>query len=187
MLRARVVIGIAVAATAVLALAGCVQSPPRVIPTAEPSVAPVFASDAAALAAAKKAFTGYVAASNAIGNDGGSHPERIATWVTSTRLKTETTAFAKFAQTGDRLTGSATFSSFSLQELDDSNGHVSLTAYACDEVADTRLLNASGTDITPSTRQDQIPLEVRFENKSTGSHVLLVDGSDPWSGSNFCS
>jgi hypothetical protein len=183
----RIIIGIVVGVTAVLLLAGCIQPPPPIIPTSGPSAAPVFASDAAALAAAKKAFTGYVAESNTIGNDGGNHPERIAPWVTSSRLKTETTAFAKFAQSGDHLTGGATYAKFALQELDDSNGHVSLTAYACDEVAGTRLINPSGTDITPSTRQDQIPLEIRFENKSKGSSVLLVDGSDPWSGSNFCS
>ena len=56
MLCLRVVVGIGVVATAVLALTGCVQPPPRVIPTSDPSAAPVFASDAAALAAAKKAY-----------------------------------------------------------------------------------------------------------------------------------
>jgi hypothetical protein len=183
----RKAVGIVIAVAATLALAGCVQPSPPVIPTSVPSTKPVFASDAAALAAAKKAFTGYVAASNAIGNDGGTNPQRIDAWVTPSRVKTEAAAFAKFAKSGDHLTGLATFSKFSLEQLRDSNGHVSLTAYTCDEVAGTRLVTSSGTDITPASRQDEIPLQVRFENKSNGSTVLLVEGSDPWSGSNFCS
>ncbi|HEX3679638.1 MAG TPA: hypothetical protein VHU90_07950, partial [Galbitalea sp.] len=66
----RIVIGILVAVTAMLVLAGCVQPPPPVIPTSGPSAAPVFASDAAALAAAKKAYLAYLAVSDQILIDG---------------------------------------------------------------------------------------------------------------------
>jgi hypothetical protein len=179
--------GLFLVVTATLALAGCVQPSPPVIPTSEPSSTPVFATDAAALAAAKTAFTGYVAASNAIGNDGGGNSQRIAQWVTKNRLVTETSEFSKFAKTGDRLSGSATFSKFSLQQFEQSGGEVTLTAYVCDVVAGSRLLDSAGRDITPSSRQDVLPLSVRFRSKSKGSRVLLVDGSDPWGGTNFCS
>jgi hypothetical protein len=71
----RIVIGIVAGAAVALALAGCVQPPSRVIPTSTPSAAPVFASDAAALAAAKKAYVAYLAVSDAVANDGGKNPE----------------------------------------------------------------------------------------------------------------
>jgi hypothetical protein len=169
-------------------LVGCVQPTPHVIPTSEPSTKPVFASDAAALAAAKKAFTGYVAASDAIGNDGGNDPKRIAQWVTPARLKTETKAFDDFAKTGERLDGPSVVSHFELQEVDQTpSGKVALTAYVCDDVSGSRLLDSSGADITPSARTDVVPLQVHFQNLTDGSRVLVVEGSDPWSGSNFCS
>jgi hypothetical protein len=183
----KIAAAVVVSAAAALILAGCVQQAPGVIPTSEPSSKPVFASNAAALAAAKKAFTGYVAASNVIGNDGGNQAQRIEPWVTTSRLAVEETAFSKLAASGNKLSGASTFYKFSLQELDQSSGRVSLTAYACDSVAASRVLNSSGVDITPAARQDVIPLEVRFENKSKGSRTLLVEGSDPWSGTNFCS
>lgn len=184
----RKAVGIVIAAAATLALAGCVQSPPPVIPTSVPSTKPVFASDAAALAAAKKAFTGYVAASDAIGNDGGKDPERIASWVTPARFKTEKQVFDKFAKTGNRLTGSSMLSNFTLQQWSQStNGKVTLTAYVCDDVSDSRLLDGAGNDITPASRQSVIPFEVSFMNASNWSRVLLIDGSSPWSGKNFCS
>jgi hypothetical protein len=183
----RNVAGLAVAIIATLTLAGCAQPQPRVIPTSASSAKPVFASDAAALAAAKKAFTGYVSASDAIGNDGGKNPQRIAPWVTTTRLKTETKEFNAFAKTGERLEGPSAISRFTLQELDQSAGKVVLTAYVCDDVSASKLLDASGADITPSAREDVVPLQVRFRNLKRSSKTLVVEGSDPWSGSDFCS
>ncbi len=171
-----------------LGLAGCVQPSPHVIPTSAPSTKPVFASDAAALAAARKAFTGYVAASDAIGNDGGKNPQRIAQWVTPARLKLETKAFDTFATTGERLEGPSAISHFKLQEVDQPpSGRVTVTAYACDDVSQSRLIDSTGADVTPDSRKDIVPLQVHFQNLIVGSKVLVVEGSDPWSGSNFCS
>jgi hypothetical protein len=184
----RNVAGTLVATVAALALMGCVQSPPRVIPTSDPSTKPVFASDAAALAAAKKAFVGYVAASDAIGNDGGKNPERIGVWVTPSRLKSEIIVFDSFAKTGNRLTGSSKLANFKLQQISQlSRGRVLLSAYVCDDVSGSRLLNAAGADVTPNTRQDVIPFQVTLKNASPNSTRLLVDGSGPWAGTDFCS
>ena len=182
------VAALVLAIVVLLALAGCVQPSPHVIPTSAPSTKPVFASDAAALAAAEKAFEGYVTASDAIGSDGGKNPERIARWVPPARLKIETKAFNSFATTGERLDGPSAISHFELQELHQtSDGRVTLTAYACDDVSGSRLVDSSGADVTPSTRPDIVPLQVHFQNLTARSKVLVVEGSDPWSGSNFCS
>lgn len=177
-----------VAIAATLALAGCVQPPPHVFPTAAPSAAPVFKSDAEALAAAKTAYSGYSAASDAIGADGGKDPERIAVWVTPRDLSREIKVFDDFADTGDRLVGTSVISRFSLEQVSHlGHGRVSLSAYACDDVSGSRLLNSSGADVTPSRRKSVVPLEVRFDNAKAGSTRLLVDGSVPWPGANFCS
>jgi hypothetical protein len=180
---AALVIGLAIA----VALAGCLQPPPPVIPTAEPTAAPVFTSDAAALAAAKKAYVAYVAASDAIGNDGGSNPQRIAQWVTPSRLKTETKEFDAFSKTGEHLEGKSVISHFALQQVDQSqSGVVTISAYVCDDVSASRLIDGSGLDVTPSARREVVPLQVNLRNLSAGSHHLVIEGSTPWSGSDFC-
>jgi hypothetical protein len=188
MLRARVVIGIVVAATAVLALAGCVQSPPRVIPTAEPSAAPVFASDAAALAAAKKAYVAYLAVSDEVANDGGKNPERLAPVVTKGWLSTEVASYVSFAKSGDRFTGQSGFTSFSVQKnAMGPESRAGISAYICADVSNTRLLDATGADITPTTRANVYPIVGEFESATSKSAKLLFAGSEPWSGRNFCS
>jgi hypothetical protein len=180
-------VALAVAVIATLTLCGCVPPSPAVIPTAVPTATPIFASDADALAAAKKVFQGYVEASDAIGNDGGARPERIAPWVTPSRLTAETREFADFAKTGERLSGSSVLSRFELQQLSQTkSGLVRLTVYVCDDVSGSRLISPTGIDITPALRTNVIPLQVHFENATSGSQSIRVGGSDPWRGSNFC-
>jgi hypothetical protein len=169
-----------------LTLAGCVQQSPHVIPTSAPSTTPVFASDAAALAAATKAYVAYLAVSDQIGNDGGADPQRIEPLVTKDRVSAEVKQFDSFARTGDHFSGSSTFSTFHLQQLTQTGGKVSLSAYACDDVSNSRVIDATGVDITPLTRRDIYPIQIEFRNSKTGSSKLLVEGSTLWTGQDFC-
>jgi hypothetical protein len=185
---ARIVVGIVVGATAMLTLAGCVQPPPHVIPTSEPSAAPVFASDAAALAAAKKAYLAYLAVSDEVGNDGGANPERLKMVVTRAWLPTEVKSYAAFAKTGDRFTGSSGVGSFTLQRRDQSaKGYASVVVYACLDLSNAGVVDNEGKVVSPVGAQGELPLEVSFVGKSANSRLLIVDRSAPWSGQNFCS
>jgi hypothetical protein len=169
-----------------LGLAGCVQPSPHIIPTSTPSTKPVFASDAAALAAAKRAYVAYLAMSDRIGNDGGSNPQRIAPLVTKDRISVEVKQFDTFARTGDHFSGSSSFSKFHLQQLTQTGRDVSLSAYACDDVSNSRVIDATGADITPPTRRDIYPIQIEFRNLKAGSSTLQVEGSTLWSGQDFC-
>lgn len=181
-------LGLSVAVAATLALSGCGEPSAPVIPTAQPSVVPVFATDADALAAAKKAYTGYLAASDEIGDEGGAHPERIAPWVTKSRIRVETNQFNALAKSGVHFVGDSTFSDFRLQDLTQSErGSVSLAAYVCDNVGNSRVIDANGTDVTPSDRKDLIPIQVQFRNLEAGASRLVVEGSTVWAGRDFCS
>lgn len=177
---------IAAAIAATLAVAGCAEPPPPVIPTSQPSTAPVFATDADALAAAEKTYAGYQAASDAIGRDGGADSDRIAEWVTPSMVATEKKQFKSLTRIGDHLAGTSSFRNFRLQEIEQRAGAVYLTAYLCDDVTNSRVLDAEGDDVTPPARQGVIPVEVAFRNSPTGSARLLVEGSTVWTGRNFC-
>ncbi|HMH57924.1 MAG TPA: hypothetical protein VK537_01960, partial [Galbitalea sp.] len=167
-------------------LAGCVQPPPRVIPTSEPSSAPVFASDAAALAAAKKAYASYLAVSDAVAHDGGSESERLATWDSKAQLKRDEKSFAAMHADGHRTTGSSTFSNLALQSSELSSGKAEVVVYVCLDISKTTLLDDSGTDVG-SGRPLTLPLEVSLVSRQTGSPSLIIDRSVTWSGTDFCS
>jgi hypothetical protein len=170
-----------------LTLAGCVPPSPVVIPTADPTVAPIFATDADALAAAKTAYEGYLAASDAIGNDGGANAQRIAPFVTSTWLPKELASFAQFKSTGNRFAGGTTFAKFTLQRnAPNPAGGAHLTIYVCVDVSKSRLLNKFGKDITPASRTNISPIQIEMMSAPARAQTLLFDGSRPWSGSNFC-
>jgi hypothetical protein len=186
MLRARIVIGIA-AATAVLALAGCVQPPPQVIPTSEPSAAPVFASDAAALAAAKKAFTGYLLASDSIAHAGGANVDALVSLDTPSQLARDKKTFTTLSAAGEHTAGQSKFSDFTVQSNESTGkGVVEIVAYACVDISNTQLLDDAGHPVE-SSRPSGAPLVLTFRNASIGSKSLLLDGSVTWQGHNFCS
>jgi hypothetical protein len=168
-------------------LAGCVPQPQHPTPSVKPSVAPVFASDAAALAAAKKAYEGYLAASDAIAQAGGVDTSSLSQWDTAKQLVRDKASFGRLAARKEHISGRSTYSHFTLQDLDQSPlGRVQLVAYACMDVSETRLLDGSGNDVTPD-RIEIVPLQLTFTNATKGSKTFLIDGSDSWSGNDFCS
>ena len=162
------------------------QSPP-VVPTSTPSVAPVFATDADALAAAKTAYAKYLAVSAAIAGDGGKRPERIVGFVDPAWLPTELRGFQSLEKKQIRLTGTSTFSVFVLQNREvGPNGLAIVRIYVCEDVTPTRVIDAAGRDITPTVRKPLNPLVVKFVSQLNNTSNLLYSGGDPWAGSDFC-
>jgi hypothetical protein len=171
----------------VLALAGCVQPSPHIIPTAVPTTKPVFATDAAALAAAKKAYVAYLAVSDEIGADGGANAHRLAPVVTKEWLPTELKSYNEFAKTGDKTTGSSRVGTFTLEQRDQSpQGIVSIVAYACLDLSTAGVVDGEGKVVSETGAQGLLPLEVSFIGVSNNSRHLILDRSSPWSGQNFC-
>jgi hypothetical protein len=167
-------------------LAGCAPPSRHVIPTAEPSVKPVFKSDAEALAAAEKAFKGYQTASDAIGADGGSGVSRLAEWVSPTWLKHEVADAAALRKSARHTTGSSSYSSSTLQQVINGGNHVvRVVVYLCDDVGKVQVINAKGENVTPDNRQ-LLPLELEFVSAEPGSATLELDRSTPWGGQDFC-
>jgi hypothetical protein len=181
-------VALAVAVIATLTLCGCVPPSPPVIPTAVPTATPVFASDADALAAAKKAFTSYLRESDVISDVGGADPQRIAPFVTKKWLSSELKSYAKLEKSGDRFTGAMAFDEFKLQSRVVNQHQVAaVVTYVCVDVSNTRLLDPSGVDITSPSRQDKYAVVATFESGVPASADLLFGGSVPWSGRSFCS
>jgi hypothetical protein len=169
-----------------LGLAGCVQPSPHIIPTSTPSTKPVFASDAAALAAAKKAYVAYLAASDGVAHDGGDGVDRLKPWESASQFKRDAESLATMKAEGHHTTGASSFSDVALERSDVIDGKATVVAYICLQIGGTQLLDRSGANIG-ANRPLALPLEVSFVSASADAHTLLVDRSVGWSGTDFCS
>ncbi|MGX5694908.1 hypothetical protein ACWKWP_01810 [Agromyces soli] len=182
---------LAVAATVVafaLSTAACTDASPR--PTAaaaQTAAAPIFASDEEALAAAEEAYSAYLGALDVVGSRGGTDTE-LLTEVATSKVREDLEASFEAMQTAGVHTGGATVGT--LRELVE-NALVGRTAvvsvYACLNVANVRVFDASGNDVTPAGRPAVTPHQVTMESRSEGSPHLLVSESEVWRGDDFCS
>lgn len=167
----------------VLVTTSCSSEPGRLNPSnlSSSAAALKFESDADALAAARKTYQSYLAASQQVAEDGGSGIERIAPYVSRSEYAAEVASAQYLKKHGLRSIGATKLIKFSLQTANQSAGTVH--AYACVDLKDVRVLTRAGKDVTPSNRparQTSVP-EFRYEN---GRFVLAKDES--WSGRSIC-
>lgn len=163
---------------------GCSAHGTTAIPVAEPTSAPVFASDEDALAAAKMAYGNYLVISDLISQQGGVNPDRLKQAVTPELLAHQIEFFGTFAKSGQHQVGLSTITNVKLQRLeDDGYGHVTVTIYACTDFSGTRFLDSAGQDVTP-TASRAATLELEFS--LTPLSPLIMSGSGLWSGQSIC-
>jgi hypothetical protein len=169
-----------------LAISGCVQQPPPVVPSSTPTVAPVFATDADALAAAKTAFVGGVVASDAIEHEGGKNPSRLSGWETVNPYSSDSKVFEAMAASGEYTKGSTTFTTFELETVgDDRAGRVTIAAHVCLDTSKVQLFGRSNRPI-PDASAPIVPLVVTFQNVKIMSRNLKLERSETWDGKDVC-
>lgn len=170
-----------------LLLTGCVPAEPAVTPVPVPSGTPLFASDADALKAATDAYAAYLAMSDRITADGGASPERIAPFVTKSKLKDEIAGYDKYTANRFSTTGNSSFDNVTLEQIQLlSGGQTEITVYLCSNISGIRLMSGSGDDITPASREDRRPFEATFVSPKNKHTLLVLSRNSPWSGSGIC-
>ncbi|PWC05211.1 hypothetical protein [Agromyces badenianii] len=179
------VAALAAAGALALLLSGCTSGDPAPSPTSSPDAAePIFASDEEALAAAVEAYEAYISVAAEIGEDGGSHPERVLS-VVSDEYSTDAIAeYENLASHGYRVVGRSTIDTTSLVDRTTNGPTTEVTIYGCVGVGTTRVLDSTGRDITPADRDEKVPLVLVFEGPD--KHRLTLAKSDLWTGSDFC-
>jgi hypothetical protein len=176
------------AASVALLLGGCVGVPGATpTPTAAPSPSPepTFASDEEALAAAEAAYEEFEAMSLQIASESGAYPERVEALVTPDYAAELHPEFAKYAELGIRAAGDVSLDTFSLVEHSQSTEGTEVAIYVCRDVSGVRVLDSTGSDVTPADRDDRTPL-VASLLAADSNRTLLVDGVELWSGDDFC-
>jgi len=179
---------LAAAALAALALAGCAPAPAPAPPTSAPATeAPVFKSDAEALAAATKAYAAYLKAIDAILAHGGADVSKLANVASGDALAAETKTAGMYVERKYRSRGTSEFDTLQLQTMEDRrDGRTSVSAYLCSDVSAVDVVDQAGKSVVPPERVDRFPLQVTFENSKAHSTRLLISSSETWTGTNFC-
>ncbi|MGV8883809.1 MAG: hypothetical protein ACOH19_16800 [Rhodoglobus sp.] len=178
-----------IAAALAITLSGCFGDTPSYTPAAEPTAAPLFASDEEALAAAEEAYRAYYEVSDQILNDGGNEPERLLKVATQQVVEFESESFTAFRESGYRSAGATVVDSVRFQAYDAlaTYPEAIVTIYACIDVSETDVLDKSGTSVVEPGRQERLPFEVTFTAQAGASPFnLVVSGEEQWNDSNLC-
>lgn len=175
---------VAVIGALALATAACTDASPTPTPLSTPTAeTPIFASDEEALAAAEGAYARYVAIDAEIGAAGGEGAERIGEVVAEPYAGEIVEDYDAMMSRGYRTSGTITADRFQLVQRERAGASETIQVYACVGVGNTRILDATGADVTPPERTAVVPMIVEFLADADG---VKVSGSAPWSGENFC-
>lgn len=133
------------------------------------------------LGAAKSVYLQYLAVSDQISEDGGRGVEKLAPYVSATDLVREKQSALYLQAHGLKIVGASRLLKFEAQSLRTASGRV--TAYACVDFSQTKVLNRVGKDVTPPSRADRQTSVAEFVR--VGSRLVLNENK-PWSGESIC-
>jgi hypothetical protein len=169
-------------------LAGCTSGKPQSLPTetpkSTPTPSPVFTSDAQALAAATEVYRRFLAASDVIGHEGGSDPDRVRPYVNDVVLAAEEKQAQKLKDAHARSYGDTKVSKSQLQSVTQQGKSVTVSIYACEDLSDVDVRDDSGNSLIDPSRADFVAYEVRLEGESANG--LVVAANKYWSGGRVC-
>jgi hypothetical protein len=178
---------LAAACACSLLLAGCAASPTPQPTTNPPTVAPVFASDEEALAAATEAYANYLRVADTIVREGGEDASRISEYVSDDLAVSELEAFAEFRRKKLRGVGETSYSNFTLQRnSSDPAEEGFISAYVCSDLTNTDVIDESGQSVVSPGRVRKTPYEVTFGLAKEEPPTLVVSSVEIWRGDGIC-
>ena len=175
-------LGAAAVAAVAMVFAGCGGAPPELEPTpTRTAQQPVFGSLDEAFEAAVAAYQRYLDVWNQIAAEGGAEPERLSAVAEDGELLAqEREFFSGLVEHGLHVTGEVAFRNARLMQYD---GAALIQMYACSDMSNARLVDGSGTDVTPE-RDEQIPLLLSFN--ASASDAVELSESELWDRAGIC-
>ncbi|MBX9472899.1 hypothetical protein [Microcella sp.] len=185
MLRRPALVGLAIAL--VVPIAACTQA--TRLPESEPSseVAPLFASDEEALAAATAAYEEYLVLSSAASADPNFDRSELLRMADVRYFDEVVASIDALHAEGLRTEGVIGLRSASLQQyVSETPSDATIIIYACIDVSSVRVVDQSGTDRTPAERQELVPLEVEIWAAGRVTPSFAVARSESWPEGSIC-
>ena len=170
MLRRPALVGLAIAL--VVPLAACSQS--TRLPEAEPSseVAPLFASDEEALAAATAAYEEYLAVLDAALQGPVSDGGELESVSRGQALVSAQESIAEFIEDQLRISAPRVVGGARLQQHTSSGSEAEVTSYFCEDISGVLLLDAGGNSLSEADRPDYTVFEATVEFGPAGAFVV---------------
>ena len=181
MLRRPALVALAIAL--VVPLAACTEA--TRIPDAEPSseLAPLFASDEEALAAATAAYEEFLAVLDAALEEPSIEKADLERVSGGQALSSASESIRQFSDEGLRISGPRAIGSAQLQQHSSDQDGAEVTAYFCEDITDVLLLDADGASLTQPDRPDYSVFEATIEFTNYGGRVVERDF---WSNESSC-
>ncbi|HEY8590068.1 MAG TPA: hypothetical protein VIL55_11010 [Naasia sp.] len=166
----------------VLALGGCAGSP--AVPTPSPTISHSPASEEAISEALEFALQTYLATIDTIGAEGGERVDRVQDMVAPEVLEQHRRDAGILKSNGWRTEGTTSFDTLELQTASSGIGGIRVINYVCLDVSHVRVIDSSGSDVTPPERENRLPLEQTWVGSAL--EELVLESSQVWQGDNFC-
>ncbi|QTX05638.1 hypothetical protein [Agromyces archimandritae] len=168
-------------------LAACSSEPE---PTAKPSqsktpVAKIFETKEEALAATEASLTAFYDVLGEQGERGGDDPDALREVTASPATEQSIEYLSELPDLGVHIQGRTTFYGVKVAEhwQDSDMAHVS--AYYCIDSSETRMIDASGADVT-GKRAEITPALGEFVSVAPEDPRLVLKETSLWRGDNFC-
>jgi len=152
---------------AAIGLAACTPAP---VP--EPTPTPLFASEAEAFKAAEQVYRDYIAAVNAEESTPASNPQRF---LVGQALEEDISSVRDLESAGKRIVGATVVSGFDGRSF--ASQSMMVTSLACLDVSATRIMDASGNDVTSKDRALIVAVNVSMTLVSKEFKIARMDAS----------
>ena len=181
MLRRPTLVGLAIAV--VVPLAACTEA--TRLPEAEPSseVAPLFASDEEALAAATEAYEEYLAVLDAALQGPVSDDGELARVAQGQALLSAQESVAEFVEDKLRISAPRVVRAARLQQHLSLGAEAEVTTYFCEDISGVLLLDSEGNSLSEADRPDYTIFEATVEFGPDGTYVIEREF---WSNESSC-
>lgn len=185
---ARRLAALLLAAATLASLAACAPGETASTPSPSPveTDAPIFASDEEALAAAVASLLAYADTSARITGPEQADPEKIRSTVSPKLAESFVPEFEALRTANLVLIGLTRVENAQLIERKEVSGSAEISVYFCRDVSETRVVDATGADVTPATRPDRVPMKSSLISADLNSETLLVEDIEEWSGAGVC-
>lgn len=165
-------------------LGGC--TPTDEFPTPEPTasaVAPAFANEEEALAAARRSYEAYWELSASLGDDRVRDEQALRALVTPEQLDLELAGLEKYYSGEASRSGEVSIVSFEIQQASLTGSAPSLIAYVCIDVSQAKTFDERGKSTVLPNRPDIAALVATFD---LSAHSALLADQESWTGDSFC-
>lgn len=171
---------------AAVGASGCTPQETTPPPTPSPTsvtTTPALPSNEEALAIVEELVPKFLAAEAAV-TAGQASVESLVPITTTTHMELLRGSVSELQAAGRKTIGTPKIDNLEVQSVTERGGQILISAYGCYDFTDFDMVDSSGLSTRGAGVSDRFSVVVSVVNQANGN---LWDGSEPWSGNDYCS